>query len=82
MLLQQTLREALIMSSRVTLYSYPLEYVGNESLLIVRVQRSSPWQHASIHPGLVSLIFIPSLYSLFLNQKIFHLLVILTILLM
>ena len=33
-------------------------------LLIVRVQRSSPWQHASIHPGLVSLLFIPSLYSL------------------
>ena len=41
-------------------------------LLIVRVQRSSPRQHASIHPGLVSF---PSLYSLFLNRKIFHLLV-------
>ena len=38
-------------------------------LLIVRVQRSSPWQHASIHPGLVSLIlyypYIPS-FKLFI----------------
>ena len=34
-------------------------------LLNVRVQWSSPWQHASIHPGLVFLLFIPSLYSLF-----------------
>ena len=33
-------------------------------LLIVRVQRSSPRQHASIHPGLVSFLFIPSLYSI------------------
>ena len=40
-------------------------------LLIVRVQTSSPWQHTSIHPGLVSLLFIPSLYSFL---KIFHLL--------
>ena len=32
-------------------------------LLIVRVQRSSPRQHASIHPGLMSLLFIPSLLS-------------------
>ena len=27
-------------------------------LLIVRVQRSSPWQHVSIYLGLVSLLFV------------------------
>ena len=35
-------------------------------LLISRVLRLSPWQHPSIHPCLVSLLFIPSLYSTFL----------------
>ena len=39
-------------------------------LLIVTVQRSSPWQHASIHPGLVSLLsyhpYIPSFKSIHL----------------
>ena len=39
-------------------------------LLIVRVQRSSPRQHASIHPCLVSLLFIPSLYSSFNSKDI------------
>ena len=33
------------------------------AFIVIRVQRSSPRQHASIHPGLVSLLFIPSLYS-------------------
>ena len=43
---------------------------------MVRVQRSSPWQHASIHPGLVSLLFIYTIpIFLLLNRKIFHLLV-------
>ena len=37
--------------------------------------RLSPWQRPSIHPCLVSFLFIPSLYSLVLNRKIFHLLV-------
>ena len=43
-------------------------------LLIVGVERSSPWQHASIHPGLVYLLLIPSLYSLFFNDLLvlFH----------
>ena len=49
-------------------------------LFIVRVQRSSPRQHASIHPGLVSFLFIPSLYTIpLLNRKIFHLLVVLSV---
>ena len=34
-------------------------------LLIGRILRSSPSQHPSIHPWLVSFLFIPSLYSLF-----------------
>ena len=31
-------------------------------VFVSRVKRASPWHHASIRPGLVLLLFIPSLF--------------------